>query len=261
MSTQTRSLVAVDVTIGDVSSLHGPMTEQVADRFLTGVQAAGGTATKRPLQLDDPDWSVASSSMWPPRGYLGTETASYYVDPLDRWVVSFLQGFDEESDVSSAQDAADAALWDIETQRPTWYVFDRHEGAMYAFTQRSGDDPARPFPRRHAILTGAQLKAVQAVIAVELEHDPESRVLDPATWQASGYGDAGAYEDHAAALHRADEILRDAASQPEALTTSADALALHDLVAAALDAVRNGHTDVVAELEQALDITARLDDR
>jgi len=206
MSTQKTELVAVDVTIGEQASLHGPMADRVAERFIAGIVAAGGSATKRALTLADPDWSVASSGQWPPRGYQANETASYYVDPADRWVVSFVQGFGDE-DVASAE-AADAALWDVENQRPTWYVYDRHTGAMHAFTQRDGDEPASAFPRSSAILSGPQLAAVQAVIGLEV--DVDSWVLDPATWQAHGYGDAAAYEDHVAALARAAQGLADA---------------------------------------------------
>jgi len=209
MSTQTNPLVAVDVTIGEQTSLHGPMTAQVAERFIAGVVAAGGSATKRTLTLSDPDWSVASSGQWPPRGYLSDETASYYVHPTDRWVVSFVQGFGAD-DVASAQDAADAALWDVESQRPTWYVFDRHTGAMHAFTQRDAEEPTSAFPRSSVILSGPQLAAVQAVLGLEVDLDPDSRVLDPATWQANGYGDAAAYEDHAAALALVAQQLADA---------------------------------------------------
>jgi len=147
MTTPSIDLYVVDVVHDGERTLHGPTRKDVADRFAAGVRAAGRGCEVLPLTLADPDFCIAASGQWPPRGFRLEEVASIYVEPQERFVVSFIQGYDDDSDVTSAEQAVEAAVSDTQLHRPTWFVFDRHTAALTPISQpaddpATGDDPA-----------------------------------------------------------------------------------------------------------------------
>jgi len=152
MTTASIDLFVVDVVCDGERSLHGPTREDVAERFAAGVRAAGGGCEVLPLTLADPDFCIAATGVWPPRGFRLEEVASIYVEPQERFVASFIQGYDPAtSDVDTPLAAAQAALHDTQLQDPRWFVYDRQGGHLHTFTQDQldgddrgdGDDRAR----------------------------------------------------------------------------------------------------------------------
>ena len=203
MPNPTHALFVVDVVHDGRRTLHGPVRNDVAERFAAGVRAAGVGCEVLQLTLADPDFCIAGAGVWPPRGFRIDEVASIYVEPHERFVVSFIQGYDHDSDVTSAEQAVEAAVLDTHLQRPTWFVFDRHTGALTPISQPTDADPATVAPRDQVALSGRALAAVSRIVDLETDLDPESRVLDPRTWHANGYGDHDAYERHIEDLQRA----------------------------------------------------------
>jgi hypothetical protein len=79
---------------------------------------------------------------WPPRGYELEETASIYVQPDERYIVSLIVGYDGD-DCPNAKDAAHLALEltrDGGHAGTRWFVFDRQTGAMHTYEQVEFDD-------------------------------------------------------------------------------------------------------------------------
>ena len=71
------------------------------------------------------------------------ETQTIYVSPEDRYIVSFIVGYEQEDDLYSPRDAAH---WALELTRDegsggtVWFVFDRKEQVMHRFEQREIED-------------------------------------------------------------------------------------------------------------------------
>lgn len=169
MTNPSHDLFVVDVDHDGHRTLHGPIRKDVADRFAAGVRAAGSTGEVLPLTLADPGFCFAGSGAWPPRGFRLEEIASIYVEPTERFVVSFIQGYDYDSDVSSAEQAVEAAVLDTQLQRPTWFVFDRQTGALTPISQPTDPDPATDRPAEEVVLSGRALAGVRRDLETVLD--------------------------------------------------------------------------------------------
>lgn len=91
-----------------------------------------------PLPRDPRD----PSRPWPPRGYELEETASIYVQPDERYIVSLIVGYDAD-DATDAMDAAHSALEltrDGGQAGTRWFVYDRETKVMHTFEQVEFDD-------------------------------------------------------------------------------------------------------------------------
>lgn len=118
----------------------GPYRPDVAERVAQGAVAGGAeSATIADLHTDEPmDLALtpAASGQWPPRAFRPEEVASIYVASSDRYVVSFIAGYDPgASDVTSPQDAALAAAALI-AAGCRCFVYDRQTDAMHTFEPR-----------------------------------------------------------------------------------------------------------------------------
>jgi hypothetical protein len=111
------------------------IAEQVAD----GLRAAGAGAEVLEVTLDENwipvEFSIAASGMWPPRGFRLDEIASIYVDPQDRYVVSFVDGrhHDPDDEITSPLDAARAAIGYLTECGGRCFVYDRETSALHTY--------------------------------------------------------------------------------------------------------------------------------
>jgi hypothetical protein len=75
------------------------------------------------------------------QGYRFHETASIYVEPEERYVVSLIVGYSDE-DCASSEEAARAALelvTEIGAGGTRWFVYDRKADGMLSFEQKQFD--------------------------------------------------------------------------------------------------------------------------
>lgn len=138
MTDNPPALRVVEITTPEGTALHGPYRPDVAERIADGARKTGATAAARTLRGDIGDAVTALLSSWPPRGYELHETASIYVDPAERYVVSLIVGYGEDDEVGGPRDAAYHAVdltRDQGCDGTRIFVFDRHTGQMHSFEQ------------------------------------------------------------------------------------------------------------------------------
>jgi hypothetical protein len=144
----------------------------VAEKIADGLRVAGASVDVFPLTLDENwiaggEFSIAGSGMWPPRGFRLEDVASIYVDPQDRYVVSFVDGrnHDADDEITSPRDAARAAIGYLTECGGRVFVTDRATSALHTFEGSDlGEDlPCGSAPTINAAaLDDAELARLQA---------------------------------------------------------------------------------------------------
>lgn len=117
-----------------VQSDHDETVEAIA-RARTELRAAY-------RQLAPPENPPYFSPLFNGGRYTLEETASIYVDPDERWVVSYIVGYSEADEVCDHTEAAAAALEFLRAEDSddrNWFVFDRQTSTLHLIEQGSFD--------------------------------------------------------------------------------------------------------------------------
>lgn len=143
------ALQIIDITLTDGQrKILGPYGAAygTAAKIAEGVRATGAAADVLDLDPDggeSPEFSIAGSLMWPPRGFRLEEVSSIYVEPTERYVVSMIAGYHHDPDdgITDAESAAQAAVgYFTDYGDAHVHVFDRQTGHVTVVDRRDDDD-------------------------------------------------------------------------------------------------------------------------